>query len=249
MDFPGVTGFDAAGVVTRLGTDVDDLEVGDAVFGLGPATHAEQAVLSAAVRKPSSLSFLEAAASGVAGETAHRVLTLLEVGEGTTVLIDGASGGVGTFAVQLAADRGARVIATSSPANHEYLRSLGATAIAYGDDLAERLAEVATDGVDAVFDVAGKTDARVLAAIAPRPEQVVSIANFSADDAGIRTSSGGEVDRLEGLRAVAALAARQQLVIPIDKVYTFDQASEAFALGASGHVRGKLVLVPRRQAG
>ena len=141
IDFPAVTGADASGVVTALGADVSDLEVGDAVFGIGSGTHAEQAVLTAAARKPDQLSWIEAAAAGVGGETAFRVLTLLGVESGSTVLIDGASGGVGTFAVQMAVARGATVIATASEANHEYLQSLGAIAISYGDGLASRVAE------------------------------------------------------------------------------------------------------------
>ena len=247
IDFPAVTGADASGVVTALGADVSDLEVGDAVFGIGSGTHAEQAVLTAAARKPDQLSWIEAAAAGVGGETAFRVLTLLGVESGSTVLIDGASGGVGTFAVQMAVARGATVITTASEANHEYLQSLGAIAISYGDGLASRVADVAPDGVDGVFDVAGKTDPMVLVGIAPSADQVVSIANFEAGDSGIRVTAGGETDAAEALRRVAELATTQKLVIPIDKLYTFDQAAEAFRLSEDGHVRGKLVLTPQRE--
>lgn len=247
VDFPSVTGADAAGVVRAVGADVTDLAVGDEVFGIGAHTHGEQAVLTAAVRKPEELSWIEAAAAGVGGETAFRVLSLLGVERGSILLIDGASGGVGTFAVQLAVARGATVIATASEANHAYLQSLGATAISYGDGLADRVAQVAPDGVDGVFDAAGKTDPMVLIGIAPRAEQVVSIANFDAADSGIRVSAGGETDPVEALRRVAELATSQKLVIPIDKLYTFDQAAEAFRLSASGHVRGKLVLTPQRE--
>ena len=248
VDFPAGTGRDAAGVIVAVGTAVSDLAVGDAVFGLGSATHAEQAVLDVAVRKPEQLSWIEAASAGVGGETAYRVLSLLGIGDGSTVLIDGASGGVGTFAVQLAVARGATVIATASGTNHDYLRSLGAIAIDYGDGLAERVAEVAESGVDGVFDAAGKTDAAVLVGIAPSPQQVVTIANFEVGDSGIRVSGGGETDAHEALAAIAELATRQKLMIPIDKLYTYDQASEAFALSATGHVRGKLVLTPQRSA-
>jgi NADPH:quinone reductase-like Zn-dependent oxidoreductase len=156
-ELPQTMGYEAAGVVDELGVGVADVSVGDRVFGLSAdgAAQAELAVLSWYAPVPSSLDFAGAAALPAAVETATRALDQLGVERGSTLLINGASGSVGSAAVQLAAVRGARVIGTASPANHEYLRSLGAESVAYGDGMAERVRAVAPDGVDLALDVAG----------------------------------------------------------------------------------------------
>jgi NADPH:quinone reductase-like Zn-dependent oxidoreductase len=138
-ELPQTLGYEAAGVVDELGEGVADVAVGDRVFGFSAegAAQAELAVLSYYARIPPSLDFPGAAALPAAIETATRSLDQLGVGSGSTLLINGASGSVGSAAVQLAVVRGARVIGTASPANHEYLRSLGAQPIAYGEGLAE----------------------------------------------------------------------------------------------------------------
>jgi NADPH:quinone reductase-like Zn-dependent oxidoreductase len=112
-------------------------------------------VLSHYAPIPPALDFPGAAALPAAIETATRALDQLGVGSGRTLLINGASGTVGGAAVQLAVARGARVIGTASPANHEYLRSLGAEPVAYGEGLIQRVRALVSDGVDAALDVAG----------------------------------------------------------------------------------------------
>ncbi|NEE20486.1 NADP-dependent oxidoreductase, partial [Streptomyces sp. SID7499] len=103
--------------------------------------YATEALAEAAslARKPAGLSWEEAAALPVATDTASRVLDELALAEGETLLLHGAGGGVGSVAVQLAVARGATVIGTASPANHDYLRVLGAVPVAYGDGLVERV--------------------------------------------------------------------------------------------------------------
>ena len=127
-ELPQTTGREVAGVVDEIGAGVTDAASGDAVFGFaaGGGGAAELALLENYAPIPPSLDFAGAAALPVAVETATRALDLLHVGDGTTVLINGAAGGVGSAAVQIARNRGARVIGTASPGNHEYLRSLGA---------------------------------------------------------------------------------------------------------------------------
>src|SRR5580692_2549547 len=128
-ELPQTLGHEAAGVVDELG---------EGVFGLSAegAAQAELAVLSYYAPIPPSLDFPGAAALPAAIETATRALGQLGVGTGSTLLINGASGSVGSAAVQLAVVCGARVIGTASPANHEYLRSLGAEPVSYGEGLA-----------------------------------------------------------------------------------------------------------------
>src|SRR6202453_1999207 len=139
-ELPQTMGYEAAGVVDELGEGVADVAVGDRVFGLCAegAAAAELAVLSYYAPIPPALDFADAAALPAAVETATRALDQLGVGSGSTLLINGASGSVGAAAVQLAVVRGARVIGTASPANHAYLRSLGAEPVAYGEGLAGR---------------------------------------------------------------------------------------------------------------
>ena len=129
---------------------------------------------------PPSLDFPDAAALPAAIETATRALDQLGVGRGSSVLINGASGSVGSAAVQLAVVPGARVIGTASPANHEYLRSLGAEPVAYGEGLVERVRALAPDGVDAALDVAGSGVLPELIELAGGPEHVVTIADSVA---------------------------------------------------------------------
>ena len=156
-ELPQTLGYEAAGVVDELGEGVADVAVGDRVFGLSGAgaAQAELAVLSYYAPIPPSLDFPEAAALPAAIETATRALDQLGVVGGSMLLVNGASGSVGSAAVQLAVARGARVIGTASPANHDYLRSLGAEPVAYGAGLGGRVRALAPDGVDVALDVAG----------------------------------------------------------------------------------------------
>ena len=239
----GYLGFDAAGVIDEIGEGVTGLSVGDEVLGTGRDTQAEYAVLASWAAKPSKVGWAVAAAAGVAGETAERGLRLLDVKAGDTVFVDGGAGGVGAVTVQMAVARGAKVVASSSQANHDYLQDLGATPVLYGEGVVARVHAAAAGPVDAVFDVAGKTPVEDLISLAPQPSQVVTIANFNAAQAGAQVTGGGEDSHpMEALALVAELLARGELVIKV-QTYPFEHAAEAYRISQSGHVRGKLVLV------
>jgi NADPH:quinone reductase-like Zn-dependent oxidoreductase len=240
----GYLGFDAAGVVDEVGEGVTDVAVGDDVFGLGQHTQAEQAVLRAWAAKPASVDWAVAAAAGVAGETAERGLRLLDVKAGDTLFVDGGAGGVGAVAVQMAVSRGAKVIASAGEDNQDYLREIGATPVRYGEGVAARVREAAGGPIDAVFDVAGKTPIEELISLAPQPAQVVSIANFTAAQAGARLSGGGgDSQPMQALAYVAELLEQNRVVIKV-QTFPFERAAEAYRISMDGHVRGKLVLVP-----
>jgi len=240
----GYLGYDAAGVVDEVGEGVAGFSVGDDVLGRGRNTQAEYAVLDSWAKKPSSVDWAVAAAAGVAGETAERGLRLLGVQSGDTLFVDGGAGGVGAVAVQMAVARGARVIASSSEANHDYLREIGATPVLYGDGVADRVRAAAGGQVAAVFDVAGRTPVEDLISLVPEPSQVVSIANFAAGEAGARVTGGGaDSQPMRALTEVAELLAQNLLVIKV-QTFPFDRAAEAYRISQAGHVRGKLVLVP-----
>ena len=241
---PGYLGYDAAGVVDEIGEGVTGLSVGDEVLGLGQPTQAEYAVLNSWALKPASVDWAVAAAAGVSGETAERGLRLLGVKADDTVFVDGGAGGVGAVAVQMAVARGATAIASAGEGNQDYLREIGALPVLYGDGIVERVREASTGRVDAVFDVAGKTPVEQLIALAPEPSQVVTIANYTAAEAGARVTGGGaDSQPMAALAQVADLLADNALVIKV-QTFPFERAAEAYRVSLSGHVRGKLVLVP-----
>ena len=146
--------------------------------------------------------------------------------------------------MQMAIARGARVIASSSEANHDYLREIGATPVLYGDGVVTRVLAAAGGQVDAVFDVAGKTPVEDLISLAPEPSQVVTLANYAAGQAGARVTGGGADSRpMAALAQVAELLAQNKLVIKM-QTFPFDRAADAYRISQGGHLRGKLVLLP-----
>ena len=249
-ELPQTMGYEAAGVVDELGEGVADVAVGDRVFGLSAegAAQAELAVLSFYAPIPPSLNFPGAAALPAAIETATRALDQLGVGagagRGSTLLINGASGSVGSAAVQLAVVRGARVIGTASPANHDYLRSLGAEPVAYGEGLAGRVRALAPDGVDAALDVAGSGVLPELIELAGGPEHVVTIADFGgAQEHGVRFSSGDAGRAVHALAEIGELIESGRFSLPVARTFPLAEIAQAHRVGEDGHVRGKLVLV------
>jgi NADPH:quinone reductase-like Zn-dependent oxidoreductase len=246
IDAPRIPGADAAGVVDEVGDDVTGVSVGDEVFGLATDGYAEFAVMRAWAGKPSDVDWAVAAGAGVAGETSVRALDLLRLRAPQSVLIAGGTGGVGTVAVQVAVQRGLTVIASGSAGNQDFLRELGAVPVPYGAGLLEAVrAAAGTDHVDGVFDVVGKTPADDLLALVDTPSQVVSIANYGLAERGAQVTGGADAPRdpQAALGEIAALLGTGKLRIPVE-VLRLDQAAQAQARSADGHVKGKLVLVP-----
>jgi len=244
LEGTGYPGFDAAGVVDEIGEGVTSVAVGDDVFGLGRNTHAEYAVLDSWAPKPASVDWAVAAAAGTVAETAERVLRLLDVREGSTIVIDGGAGGVGSVTTQFAKARGATVIASASEANQDYLREIGAIPVVYGEGMVERVRALRVDKIDAVLDAVGKTPIEDLISLAPEPSQVVSIANFAAAEAGARVTGGGaDSQPMKALAEAAELLEQSKLVIKI-QTFPFERAAEAHQISQDGHARGKLVLIP-----
>lgn len=245
-DLPKGTGQEAAGVVDELGEGVSGVAMGDEVFGHAQGNGAAQhAVLRNWAPIPAGLDFAGAAALPVAVETAVRGLDLLEVGEGDAVLVDGAAGGVGTAAVQIARNRGARVIGTASEPNHEYLRSLGAEPVTYGPGLEDRVRALVPDGVDAAFDVAGGGQLPGLIALAGTPDRVLTIADYTgAQEYGVPFSGGpGTAQALDAIREIALDVEADRFSLPVSRTFPLDEIAEAHRASEGGHVRGKLVLV------
>jgi NADPH:quinone reductase and related Zn-dependent oxidoreductases len=253
--FPYRTGFDAAGVVDEVGQGVVGVAVGDEVFGMvAPSrrgANADHAVLMAWAPKPGSWSWAEAGGAAGSVETATRVLDRLAVAAGHTLLVQGASGSVGTVVVQLGKARGARVIGTASEGNHEFLRTLGAEPTSYGPGLVDRIRALAPGGIDAVVDCAGGALPDLIAA-AGGPARVVTIADPAAAVHGVHMSHGapegegiGAADPLavHGLADAVALAAEQRLRVPVAAVFPLTEAAAAHALSETRHAPGRIVLL------
>jgi NADPH:quinone reductase-like Zn-dependent oxidoreductase len=191
VELPKVIGYDASGVIDEVGEGVGGVSEGDEVFGFGVGfAAAEWALLDDFATKPAGLAFEEAAGYPIAVETAVRALDLLGLEEGQTVLINGAAGGVGTAAVQIARARGARVIGTASEGNHDFLRALGAEPTTYGEGLVERVRELG--GADLAFDTAGRGAIADLVEIAGSPDRVITIADYTAPQHGVRITGAAE---------------------------------------------------------
>ncbi|WP_371503018.1 NADP-dependent oxidoreductase [Kitasatospora sp. NBC_00374] len=246
QELPQTLGYEAAGIVDEIGDDVSGVTVGDRVFGASPygAAQAELAVLSYWAPIPNSLDYARSAAIPAAAETAARSLDQLGVTVGSTVLISGASGSVGSAAVQLAVERGARVIGTGSPGTHDALRSLGAEPVAYGDGMPERVRAIMPSGVDFALDVAGSGVLPELVELAGAPERVITVADFrGAQQTGIRFSRGDTGRATYALAQVAQMTETGRFSIQIGRTFPLTEVADAHRVGEAGTLRGKLVLL------
>ena len=242
--FPAVPGNEAAGVVDEVGEGVTGITAGDEVFGLTTGgSYAQYAISSVFAVKPAGVDWAAAAALPVAGITARRDLDLLNVAAGDTLLIHGAAGAVGTVAVQLAVARGATVIGTASSANHDYLRSLGAIPVTYGDGLAGRVRSLAPRGIDAVYDIAGQgalPDSITLRG--GTTDRILTIADPAAPSLGIPLSTTFPPDAARILAEQAGQIADGTLRITIATALPLADAAEAMRHSETGHAQGKIVL-------
>ncbi|MFB7673042.1 NADP-dependent oxidoreductase [Kitasatospora purpeofusca] len=239
---PSGLGLDAAGVVDGVGEGVSGTRVGDHVFGEGVDTYAEFAVLTAWTAMPEGLTFEEAAGYPSVVETALRILGEVGVRPGQTLLVSGAAGGVGSAVLQIARDRGIRVVGTAGARNQDYLRSLGALATTYGEGWPDRVRGLGR--VDAALDLAGSGVIPELVELTGDAGKVVSIADLGAPDHGVRFSgTAGSVP--VALATAVDLISRGRLHIPVEKAYPLAEAAAAHTDSRAGHTRGRRVLVVR----
>lgn len=159
------------------------------------------------------------------------------------MLINGASGSIGSAAVQFAVHRGARVIGTGSSATHDYLRSIGAEPVSYGEGMTDRVRSIASDGVDLALDVAGSGVLPELIELAGGPEKVITIADFEgARQYGVRFSRGDEGRAEYAIDLAMQLTDAGSFGIPVGRTFPLEQVAEAHRIGEAGTVRGKLIL-------
>ncbi|MQS15501.1 NADP-dependent oxidoreductase [Streptomyces kaniharaensis] len=242
--FPVTPGLDAAGVVDAVGEGAD-AAVGDEVLGATVGgSYGEYALLARPVAKPESLSWEVAASLVTVGRTAFRVLGQLGVQAGQTLLIHGAAGSVGVIAVQLAVARGITVIGTVGEHDIERVTALGATAVRYGDGWVERVTAAAPQGVDFVFDASGAGVLADSVALTGDAGKVITIADMSAKQHGVRFSAGTDDQGGESLPELVQLAAAGKLTVPIWRTYPLAEAAKAHADLEAHRNQGKAVLLP-----
>jgi NADPH:quinone reductase-like Zn-dependent oxidoreductase len=242
--FPQTIGQEYSGVVDRLGTGVRGIEVGAAVLGSTMLNGNASLVAVPAenvVSKPAQLDFPTAAALVAAAQTASGALAELRVGAGDVLLVHAAAGSVGTVAVQLARLAGATVIGTASPANHDYLRQLGAIPVAYGDGLVDAVRAASAQPVTVALDAIGGAAVPQSVQLGIARDRIGTIVDDkAAAEHGTRVVRAGRSPAR--LAEVIALAARGVVLMPV-RAYPLAEVAEAHAAVESGHGRGKVVLI------
>jgi NADPH:quinone reductase-like Zn-dependent oxidoreductase len=248
LRLPAGVGTDVAGVIDQLGSDVSEFSVGDEVLGSSVTPSFSDYALAepaSLIRKPVDVSWWVAGSLAAAGGTAFAALKQLDVKAGETLLIHAAAGGVGTFAVQLAVARGVRVIGTASQSNHEYLRSIGAVPVSYGDGLLERVRSLAPQGIDAVLDASGRGEIPLSIELTGNPQRVLTLVAVDAADTGIQIRIGGAGSDLgDALRELVTLLEQGRLTVPIWHAYPLAEIVTALKESSAGHLAGKIVVLP-----
>jgi NADPH:quinone reductase-like Zn-dependent oxidoreductase len=244
VQLPLVPGADLSGLVVETGPGVKGLKKGQAVFGIGKGTYAQYAVAAEGdvVVKPESLSFEEAAAVPLAALTAWQAVADSGAAKGLSVVIQGAAGGVGAFAVQFAARKGARVIGTASKGNLDFVKSLGAAeAVDYGVGSLE--AEIGS--ADLVIDLVGGKALEAAYGLLKKGGTLVTIAGQiseeKAKERGVKALSSGRGPTAL-LKEIAALLAKKEIRAEVGPIFPLAQAREAQDLSQAGHGRGRILL-------
>ncbi len=247
---PVVPGWDVAGTVEAVGPAVTDYAVGDRVLGYVRKDHVQHGttaeLVRAAVRHlaplPDGVGFEVAGGIPLAGLTALQALEAVAVGEGDTVLVHAAAGGVGAFAVQLAVSRGARVLGTASEGNADFLRSLGAEPVTYGDGLQERVRDLLGGApVTAAVDLVGGDAIADSFALVEDPSRVVTVTDGAQALAGGGRYVFVRPDSAQ-LGELARLVADGSLHVEVAGTYDLADVAEAHRRSETGHGRGKVVV-------
>jgi NADPH:quinone reductase-like Zn-dependent oxidoreductase len=245
---PRIPGNEFAGVVDEVGAGVTGVSAGDEVLGFGQLrAYAEYVVVPSdhVTPKPEAMPWEVAGGFTAGAQTASLALEALALSKADTLVVHGAAGAVGTMAVQLAAREGARVIGTAAPDNHDYLRELGATPVAYGPGLVSRLRPfaptVALDGAGgAALDAS-------LELVADRRRILTLVDHERAASLGVRVVEG--VRSASRLASLADLYAKGELRVHVRSTYPLERAPDAHRELEKGHGRGKIVLLVAPSSG
>ena len=248
--FPSGEGSDLAGVVEEVGARVAGVALGDEVIGYtdNRASHAEYVLVEAAnlTAKPAEVPWEVAGALFVAGVTGVATVRAVAPTAGESVVIAGAGGGVGVFAVQLVIRTGARVIALASERHHAWLRERGANPVAYGGGVSTRITAAAEETPVAAFiDLVGDGYVELALELGIARDRIDTIADFPAiEKYGVKGEGGATAASAATLAELAGAVAAGDLVVPIQRTYRLEDVRAAFTELEAGHVAGKIVLLP-----
>ncbi|GLZ09490.1 NADPH:quinone reductase [Actinomadura sp. NBRC 104412] len=247
--FPSGQGSDLAGVAEEIGEGVEGATVGDELIGFthDRASHAEYVAVPAGnlTPKPGNVPWEAGGALFIAGTAAYAAVRAVGAGEGDTVVVSGAAGGVGSIAVQLARNAGADVIGLAGERNHGWLAGHGIRPLAYGDGVADRIREAAGGRVDAFIDTFGRGYVRLALDLGVAPERINTIIDFAAvAEHGVKGEGTAAAASAKVLAELAAAIAAGRLEVPIARTYPLEKVQDAFRELERRHTRGKIVLVP-----
>jgi NADPH:quinone reductase-like Zn-dependent oxidoreductase len=247
--FPSGQGSDLAGIVAELGAGAEGFRVGDEVLGFTNkrASQADYVVVdpSDLVRRPPHVSWEVAGSLFVAGTTAYAAIRAVSLKRGETLVVSGAAGGVGSLAVQLGVNAGAKVIGLASEPNHAWLTKHNVIPVSYGDGVADRVRGASGAKVDAFVDTFGDKYVALALELGVAPERINTIINFTdASRYGTKTAGNYDAASAQVLGEVATMVHRGLLEVPIAKTFPLDQVRDAYRELEKRHTRGKIVLVP-----
>ncbi|MFB7496687.1 NADP-dependent oxidoreductase [Streptomyces sp. NPDC056161] len=252
ISVPSGFGYDFAGVVDEVGASATGFAVGDRVYGGAQGRAAADFVVVRTPtgateplwRTPEGISDEVAATLPVAGMTAAAALAAIGLRSGDTVLVGGAAGGVGVFAVQLAQLAGARVIGTAGQGTFDFLRQFGAEPVAYGPGLADRVRALAPEGVTAAADLFGTETAEAALALGVPPERISTIAAGPRPPGGVRTTGGFDASP-DAMERISDAILAGAITVPIAATFPVEEIRDAVTLQAGRHVHGKVVITMR----
>jgi NADPH:quinone reductase-like Zn-dependent oxidoreductase len=246
-EFPSGQGSDFAGRVIATGPDVTGFAVGDEVLGWSDSRSAQADIVVSDIghltAKPLALDWIRAGGLWAIGVTSWAAVRAVAPQPGETVMVSGATGGVGNLAAQLALQAGARVIGVAGAHNQARLRERGITPMPYGPGLADRLRVAAPQGIDAVIDAHGGGYVDLAIDLGVAPARIDTVIDFEAARRhGTFTDASPEGGRPEVLAAMAAQLAAGELSMPIAAIYPLAKVADAYTDLSGGHVDGKIVL-------
>jgi NADPH:quinone reductase-like Zn-dependent oxidoreductase len=247
--FPSGQGSDFAGIVEETGPNVTSLSVGHEVVGFTHerASQAEFVVVAAAnlAPKPQNVSWEQAGGLFIAGTTAFAAVRAVNLKAGDTVVVSGAAGGVGSLAVQLARNAGAKVIGLAGESNQKWLTDHGITPVLYGEGVEDRIRRVSQGKVDAFIDTFGGGYVEMAIKLGVAPDRINTVIDWAAAEKyRVKTDGSQAAANAEVLGELARLIAAGRLEVPIAKVYSLSEVQEAYRDLEQRHTRGKIVLKP-----
>ncbi len=247
--FPSGQGSDLAGVVAEIGRDVDGFESGQEVLGWSDqrSSQATDVVVAAEhlISKPAGLSWEVAGSLYVVGVTAYAAVRAVSPRRNDTIVVSGASGGVGSLVVQLLGIKGAHVIGIASEPHHGWLSSVGVIPVTYGDGLVDRIRDLSPNGVNAFIDTFGDEYIRLAIDLGVPKDRIETIIAFkAAQEYGVKSEGSSTASTPEILSEMAELVASGRITLPIANSYPLDEVRDAYEELERRHTLGKIVLIP-----